>query len=126
MHGGEKSAQILNLPPAPSVHHEYGSLALTLELVDSLDEAIDHIHAHGSAHTESIVTGRAARCFCGCFLPASAVRGPARCRSSLAVLFERKAPSSAFPTLPVYRSCCAAQSDRSCCRQRLQQQHNSF
>ena len=37
--------------------HEYGEAALTLELVDSMDEAIDHIHAHGSGHTEAIITG---------------------------------------------------------------------
>jgi gamma-glutamyl phosphate reductase len=54
--GGEKSTRALGLPDAPSPKHEYGSLALTLELVDSMDEAIDHIHKFGSAHTESIVT----------------------------------------------------------------------
>jgi glutamate-5-semialdehyde dehydrogenase len=37
-------------------HTEYGSLALSVGVVDSLDAAIDHIHAHGSAHTESILT----------------------------------------------------------------------
>ena len=30
---------------------------MTLELVGSMDEAIDHLHAHGSGHTECIVTG---------------------------------------------------------------------
>ena len=38
--------------------HEYGEAALTLELVDSMDEAIDHIHANGSGHTEAIITGQ--------------------------------------------------------------------
>lgn len=57
MYGGEKSTRALGLPAAPSPKHEYGTLALTLELVDSMDEAIDHIHKFGSAHTESIVTG---------------------------------------------------------------------
>ena len=37
-------------------HTEYGALALSIGIVDSLDAAIDHIHAHGSAHTESILT----------------------------------------------------------------------
>lgn len=37
--------------------HEYGEAELTLELVDSMDEAISHLHAHGSGHTECIVTG---------------------------------------------------------------------
>ena len=57
MHGGERSAQALGLTPAPAKRHEYGSNALTLELVDSMDEAIDHVHANGSSHTECIVTG---------------------------------------------------------------------
>ena len=37
-------------------HTEYGEAAISLGVVDSLDAAIEHIHAHGSAHTESIVT----------------------------------------------------------------------
>jgi glutamate-5-semialdehyde dehydrogenase len=36
--------------------HEYGALELALGVVDSLDAAIAHIHTHGSAHTESILT----------------------------------------------------------------------
>lgn len=51
----------LGLPPAPSVRHEYSSMDVTLELVGGLDEAIDHIHAHGSGHTECILTGGAGR-----------------------------------------------------------------
>ena len=35
---------------------EYGDLILSLKIVDSLEEAIAHIHAHGSGHTEAIVT----------------------------------------------------------------------
>ena len=57
LHGGERAAAALGLPPAPSVRHEYSSLDATLELVGGLSEAIDHIHAHGSGHTECIVTG---------------------------------------------------------------------
>lgn len=37
--------------------HEYGDAEVTLELVDTMDEAIDHLHDHGSGHTECIVTG---------------------------------------------------------------------
>ena len=37
--------------------HEYGEAEVTLELVETMDEAIDHLHAHGSGHTECIVTG---------------------------------------------------------------------
>lgn len=56
VHGGEKAAARLGLPPAPSPRHEYSSLDVTIELVSSLNEAIDHIHAYGSGHTESIIT----------------------------------------------------------------------
>ncbi len=37
-------------------HVEYGDLALSVGVVDSLTAAIEHIHAHGSSHTESIIT----------------------------------------------------------------------
>ncbi|EFN57361.1 hypothetical protein CHLNCDRAFT_30278 [Chlorella variabilis] len=56
VHGGERAAAALGLPPAPSVRHEYSSLDVTVELVGGLGEAIDHIHTHGSGHTECIVT----------------------------------------------------------------------
>lgn len=56
IYGGERSCHLLSLQAAPSVRHEYSSMELSLELVDSLDEAIEHIHAHGSGHTECIIT----------------------------------------------------------------------
>lgn len=37
-------------------NREYGAPELALGVVDSIDAAIAHIHAHGSAHTESILT----------------------------------------------------------------------
>ncbi|HEY5330215.1 MAG TPA: gamma-glutamyl-phosphate reductase [Acidobacteriaceae bacterium] len=39
---------------------EYGALELGLAVVDSIEAAIEHIHKHGSAHTESIITNDAA------------------------------------------------------------------
>ena len=57
LHGDERAAAQLGLPPAPSPRHEYGTLDLTLELVGGMDEAIEHIHANGSGHTECIITG---------------------------------------------------------------------
>ena len=56
--GGEEAVkEIGNLKPAPSAKHEYGTRTLTLEIVRGLDEAVDHIHANGSGHTEAIITG---------------------------------------------------------------------
>ncbi|MGD0648779.1 MAG: glutamate-5-semialdehyde dehydrogenase [Acidobacteriaceae bacterium] len=41
-------------------HTEYGELAISLGVVAGLDEAMEHIHTHGSSHTESIVAEDAA------------------------------------------------------------------
>ena len=40
---------------------EYGDLILAIKIVDSLDEAITHVNANGSKHTESIITETADR-----------------------------------------------------------------
>jgi glutamate-5-semialdehyde dehydrogenase len=37
-------------------HCEYGEPEIAVGVVDSLDAAIEHIHKHGSSHTESILT----------------------------------------------------------------------
>jgi delta-1-pyrroline-5-carboxylate synthetase len=55
-----EQAALLGLPAAEDLHHEYGDLACTIAVVDDLEAAIDHIHAHGSGHTEAIVTDDAA------------------------------------------------------------------
>ncbi|KAJ2789571.1 glutamate-5-semialdehyde dehydrogenase [Coemansia linderi] len=36
--------------------HEYTDLDIAIRVVDSVDEAIDHINTHGSKHTDAIVT----------------------------------------------------------------------
>ncbi|KAI3438423.1 hypothetical protein D9Q98_000854 [Chlorella vulgaris] len=56
VHGGERTVAALGLPAAPSVRHEYSSMDVTVELVSGMDEAIEHIHANGSGHTECILT----------------------------------------------------------------------
>ncbi|XP_058181790.1 delta-1-pyrroline-5-carboxylate synthase [Rhododendron vialii] len=56
IHGGPKASSLLNIPEARSFHHEYSALACTVEIVDNVYAAIDHIHRHGSAHTDSIIT----------------------------------------------------------------------
>ncbi len=39
---------------------EWGDLTLVVATVDDVDEAIEHVHRHGSAHTDAIVTADAA------------------------------------------------------------------
>ena len=39
---------------------EFLALTLAVGIVDSLDEAIEHVNAHGSGHSEAIVSGDAA------------------------------------------------------------------
>merc|ERR1719369_2158076 len=43
-------------PEAASMKNEYGTLECNIEVVDSMDDAINHIHEFGSSHTDSIVT----------------------------------------------------------------------
>lgn len=43
------------------MHTEYGDLKISVDVVDSMEEAIAHIHRHGSGHTECIVTEDHAR-----------------------------------------------------------------
>ena len=38
---------------------EYGDLTLAIKVVDDLEQAIEHIHTYGSAHTDAIVTANA-------------------------------------------------------------------
>ncbi|XP_057979909.1 delta-1-pyrroline-5-carboxylate synthase isoform X2 [Malania oleifera] len=56
LYGGPKVSSSLNIPEAHSFHHEYNSMSCTVEIVDDVYAAIDHIHSHGSAHTDCIVT----------------------------------------------------------------------
>ncbi|KAL5730577.1 Delta-1-pyrroline-5-carboxylate synthase [Ranunculus cassubicifolius] len=55
LYGGPKASALLNIKKAPTFHHEYSSLACTVEIVDDVYAAIDHIHRHGSAHTDCII-----------------------------------------------------------------------
>lgn len=57
LYGSEKAmSKGLTEKIAPSMSNEYGDLSITIEIVSSVQEAIDHIHKYGSSHTECIVT----------------------------------------------------------------------
>jgi len=59
LHGDELVRQLLRGVEVEAVgdwHTEYGELELSIGVVASMDAAIEHIHAHGSSHTESILT----------------------------------------------------------------------
>ncbi|KAK9266433.1 hypothetical protein L1049_007517 [Liquidambar formosana] len=56
LYGGARVSTLLNIAEAHSFHHEYNSKACTIEIVDDVHAAIHHIHQHGSAHTDCIIT----------------------------------------------------------------------
>ncbi|MBA0697047.1 hypothetical protein Goari_003556, partial [Gossypium aridum] len=69
LYGGPRASLLMNIPQARSFHHEYNSMECTVEIVDNVAAAIDHIHHHGrqpmdmnclllfcSAHTDCIIT----------------------------------------------------------------------
>ncbi len=43
-------------PLAQTLRKEYSDLEITIEIVDSVQDAIGHINRYGSHHTDSIVT----------------------------------------------------------------------
>ncbi len=55
--GDAETGRLLDLPVAESLHTEYGDLAAAVVLVSDVDAAVDHVHWHGSGHTEAIVAG---------------------------------------------------------------------
>jgi glutamate-5-semialdehyde dehydrogenase len=62
VHACEPSREILltaefgEMPGIFDWHTEYGAPEISVGIVRSLDAAIAHIHAHGSSHTEAIIT----------------------------------------------------------------------
>ncbi|RZC93583.1 hypothetical protein C5167_007624 [Papaver somniferum] len=47
LYGGPKVSTSLKLMETRTFHHEYNSMACTIEIVDDIYAAIDHIHCHG-------------------------------------------------------------------------------
>lgn len=47
LYGGPRASSLLNIPEPNSFHHEYNSMACTIEIVDDVHAAIGHIHQHG-------------------------------------------------------------------------------
>ena len=62
LRGCPRAAARLGIRPAADSDfgREFGDLILAVKIVDSVDDAINHIHRYGSAHTDSIVTENAA------------------------------------------------------------------
>ncbi|MEQ2184263.1 hypothetical protein GOODEAATRI_006020, partial [Goodea atripinnis] len=58
IHSGPRFASYLTFSPseARSLRTEYGDLECCLEVVDSVQEAVEHIHKYGSSHTDVIIT----------------------------------------------------------------------
>ncbi|XP_035262064.1 delta-1-pyrroline-5-carboxylate synthase isoform X6 [Anguilla anguilla] len=58
IHAGPRFASYLTFSPSEvkSLRTEYGDLECCIEVVDSMQDAIDHIHKYGSSHTDVIVT----------------------------------------------------------------------
>ncbi|MFB6109462.1 MAG: glutamate-5-semialdehyde dehydrogenase [Halodesulfurarchaeum sp.] len=56
--GDERTREIVDVEPAAESdwETEYGDLIISVKVVDTLTEAIDHVNTHGSKHTESIIT----------------------------------------------------------------------
>uniref|UniRef100_A0A6I8QV74 Delta-1-pyrroline-5-carboxylate synthase n=1 Tax=Xenopus tropicalis TaxID=8364 RepID=A0A6I8QV74_XENTR len=58
IHAGPRFASYLTFSPSEvkSLRTEYGDLECCLEVVDGVQDAIEHIHKYGSSHTDAIIT----------------------------------------------------------------------
>ena len=51
-----KELGLNEFPMAKNLSHEYSDLELTIEMVDNVESAIQHINNYSSHHTEAIIT----------------------------------------------------------------------
>lgn len=57
LYGGKLAMKLgLTEQIVTDLHIEYGDLRLTIEVVNTIDDAINHINTYGSGHTECIIT----------------------------------------------------------------------
>lgn len=47
LHGGPRASSLFNISAVNSFHREYSSKACTIEIVDNVEGAIEHIHKFG-------------------------------------------------------------------------------
>jgi glutamate-5-semialdehyde dehydrogenase len=52
-------ARDFSIAPVENWNTEYGELALSIGVVESMEAAMEHIHRYGSAHTDAIITSDA-------------------------------------------------------------------
>ncbi|KAF4401644.1 hypothetical protein G4B88_001838 [Cannabis sativa] len=55
MYGGPKASTLFSIAEASPFHLEYDKVACTVEIVEDIYAAIDHIRQNGSSHSDSIV-----------------------------------------------------------------------
>ncbi|MBN1775015.1 MAG: glutamate-5-semialdehyde dehydrogenase [Clostridiales bacterium] len=56
LHGCERAAEMLSIDRVTDWHKEYLDYEMSVRIVDSPEEAIEHINRYGSGHTDAIVT----------------------------------------------------------------------
>lgn len=53
---GKYPADKLNMATADDFHREYLSMKMSIKTVDTLDEALEHIHSHSTKHSEALIS----------------------------------------------------------------------
>ena len=58
LHPGPRLAALLPIQSGSvsSLHTEYGGLECSVEVVDTVEEAVEIINTHGSSHTDTVIT----------------------------------------------------------------------